>query len=471
MIELDQDKCTDPQGGVFSSFGLIALGFGAAVGIGWLLLAGTWISDAGTLGAALAFMVGGVAMTIIALNYAEIGRGNPVPGGEMGYAQLLYGQTAARITGQLLLLVFIATASFEAISVPWILAEMAGSREWPDLYFAFGQQVNGFDVLVGIAGTTIFMATTAKGARASTFLQNVMTATFLGASLLFIIAGTGRLSYEGLLENAWPNRATGGAVDGFLKVLMVTPFFFAGFNCIPQALSESKVSAVRKLPAIMAVCVLACAAFYVAIIVATSAVLDPHDFARSDLVVARAFENAFNSKLLSDVVLFSGLLGLLTTWNAVFYASTHLMMAMADRGYLPAFLSGRKRSAGPITANASAATALISSAAIFGGRGMVEPIVSTCSAAISAVFAIVCSGLFIRYLRNPSMHSSIAHRHRDLLVSAMGTVVSLSIFAVAVVSQYRLRDQVVPTEWLILSIWILLGIAVTPRATKNQVSG
>ena len=38
----------------------LAIGFGAMIGFGWVVLTGEWLVAAGTLGAVLAFVVGGV---------------------------------------------------------------------------------------------------------------------------------------------------------------------------------------------------------------------------------------------------------------------------------------------------------------------------------------------------------------------------------------------------------------------------
>jgi hypothetical protein len=45
----------------------LAVGFGAMIGFGWVVLVGGWLEDAGTLGAALAFVAGGVVMTLVGL--------------------------------------------------------------------------------------------------------------------------------------------------------------------------------------------------------------------------------------------------------------------------------------------------------------------------------------------------------------------------------------------------------------------
>ncbi len=50
----------------------LALAFGAIVGWSWVLLTGQWVLTAGSVGALLAFSIGGLAMLFIGLTYAEL---------------------------------------------------------------------------------------------------------------------------------------------------------------------------------------------------------------------------------------------------------------------------------------------------------------------------------------------------------------------------------------------------------------
>jgi APA family basic amino acid/polyamine antiporter len=56
---------------------LLALAFGAMVGWSWVALSGTWIAGAGSIGAILAFLVGGSALVFVGLTYAELASAMP----------------------------------------------------------------------------------------------------------------------------------------------------------------------------------------------------------------------------------------------------------------------------------------------------------------------------------------------------------------------------------------------------------
>ena len=68
----------------------------------------------------------------------------------------------------------------------------------------------------------------------------------------------------------------------------------------------------------------------------TAAMSLPRDeLLQLDLPVAASLEAAFDSVLLVKLVLFAGLCGLITTWNALFFASTRLVFAMGRGRMLP----------------------------------------------------------------------------------------------------------------------------------------
>ena len=56
---------------------VLTLSFGAMIGWSWVLLTGEWLIRAGSLGAVLAFVVGGVAVIFISLTYAELAAAMP----------------------------------------------------------------------------------------------------------------------------------------------------------------------------------------------------------------------------------------------------------------------------------------------------------------------------------------------------------------------------------------------------------
>lgn len=67
---------------VLSRKNVFAIAFGAMIGWGWVVMAGQWIRQAGTLGAMTAFIAGGIMVMFVGLTYAELTAAIPQCGAE-----------------------------------------------------------------------------------------------------------------------------------------------------------------------------------------------------------------------------------------------------------------------------------------------------------------------------------------------------------------------------------------------------
>ena len=440
-----------------SPLNIFAIGFGATVGIGWVMLTGVWINQAGPLGAAAAFLVGGLSISIIGLNYAEAARRFPFAGGEMAYVKQFFGSRASYFTGYLLLLMFLSVTAFEGIAVPWLLSELYPQSRTMILYQALGQDVHIFDVAIGILGTLLLIYISRRGADVNGKIQNILIGFFVLASLVFIVAGLLTMNTQNMIPLLSGNNYE-QMLDGFLLVLVATPFFYAGFNCIPQAISESDEETLGLLPKLITYSVLASGLFYIGVIFATSGVMQRDILQAHELPVAYAFEVAFTSKLAADIVLFAGLLGLITTWNAMFFACTRLIAAMATSGFMPAFLGKRNQATGaPVPAILM--TGLLSASAMFLGRGFVEPVVNTAGVIVSTMFMLVCFGVF-------KHKSTKTASSKYSAIGLVGFLLASAIFLIALFTQFHNKNYLLPLEWIIMLGW--LAIATLLRVVTNN---
>jgi amino acid transporter len=95
----------------------LALAFGAIIGWSWVLLTGQWIMTAGSGGALLAFVIGGLAMLFIGLTYAELASAMPRAGGEHVYSFRALGFGAAFVCTWALILAYVTVVAFEAVAL------------------------------------------------------------------------------------------------------------------------------------------------------------------------------------------------------------------------------------------------------------------------------------------------------------------------------------------------------------------
>ncbi len=125
------------------------------IGFGWVTLVGGWLEEAGTLGAALAFVAGGVVMVLVGLTYAELVSAMPRAGGEHHYALRGLGARPAFAASWAIGLGYVSVVAFEAVALPQTVLYLA-----PDMLAGRLWSVAGYDVyatwaLVGIVGAVV----------------------------------------------------------------------------------------------------------------------------------------------------------------------------------------------------------------------------------------------------------------------------------------------------------------------------
>jgi amino acid permease len=102
---------------VLSRTDVLALSFGTMIGWGWVMLAGYWITEAGVLGAILAFALGTIMCILVGLTYAELTPALPLAGGEMVFAYRGLGYKWGWIAAWSICLAYIGVAAWEGIAI------------------------------------------------------------------------------------------------------------------------------------------------------------------------------------------------------------------------------------------------------------------------------------------------------------------------------------------------------------------
>jgi amino acid transporter len=87
------------------------------IGCGWVVLTGGWIQTAGSAGAMLAFLIGGIAVVLIGLTYAELASAMPLTGGEHVYSHRALGMGGSFFCTWAIILGYISVVAFEAVAL------------------------------------------------------------------------------------------------------------------------------------------------------------------------------------------------------------------------------------------------------------------------------------------------------------------------------------------------------------------
>ena len=427
---------------------VVALAFGAMIGWSWVVLSGTWIAEAGSAGAVLAFVAGGVVMVLIGLTYAELAAALPFAGGEHVYATRALGPGTAFVCTWAITLGYVSVCAFEAVALPTVVdAFVPGLDAWP-LWTVAGWTVTAPWVAIGVAAALAITALNVVGVRVTAFVQAVVVGWILLVGTAFLL-GVSLSPATGGLE---PLFAGGGA--GVLGVLVMVPFLFVGFDVIPQAAEEIDLprAAIGKL---LVVSVLLAAAWYALIVMGVTLALDAPARAASELATADAMRAVWGDTGAIALVL-AGLGGILTSWNAFMVGGSRAIYAMARAGQLPAIL-GRLH---PRYRTPHYAIGLIGALSVIAplfGRPALVWLVDAGGLGIVVAYAAVAACFLVLRRREPELDRPYRVPAGTFVGSA---ALLLSIGLVLLYLPGSPAALLWPEEWAIVLGWIVLGAAL-----------
>ena len=169
---------------VLSAKDTLALAFGAMIGWGWVVLTGDWITKAGSLGAILAFGIGGLMVILIGLTYAELASAMPEVGGEHVYSYRALGAGASFICTWAIILGYVSVVAFEAVALPTVMEYLLPGFRKIQLWNVGEEEVYLSWVSLGSMGAAAMTWLNIRGVRASALLQQTVIACILVSGAL-----------------------------------------------------------------------------------------------------------------------------------------------------------------------------------------------------------------------------------------------------------------------------------------------
>lgn len=426
---------------------VFVLAFGAMIGWGWVVLSGEWILKAGTVGAMIAFALGGLMVLFVGLTYAELTAAMPKCGGEHVFSYRALGRNASFICTWAIVLGYISVVAFEAVAFPTVMQYLFPSYMKVHLY-----SVAGFDIyltwlLVGVISSILIAAVNYFGVKTAARFQGILTIVIaiIGLSLI-----TGSL-FNGEVSNVQPLFKDG--VNGIIAVAVMTPFMYVGFDVIPQAAEEMNIP-FKKIGQILILSVVMAVVWYVAIIGGVSLAMFSTQIETSELVTADAMANVFfNSPIASKVLIIGGIAGILTSWNSFYVGGSRAIYSMAESGMLPSFLA-RLHHKYKTPCNAVILVGVISSLAPFLGRKMLVWLSDAGGLTIVVAYLIVSISFLVLRKKEPEMSRPYKVKHGKLV----GTIAVIMCVVLAIMYLPGSPAALVwPYEWGILIAWTVLG--------------
>ena len=442
---------------VLNAWDILVIAFGAMIGWGWVVSTGGWIEKGGVIGAALGFAIGGIMIFFVGLTYAELTAAMPQCGGEHVFSYWAMGSTGSFICTWMIVLGYVSVACFEACAYPTIITYL-----WPGILKGYMYTVAGFDIyaswlITAIVIAFLIMMINIIGAKTAAILQTVLTCIIGGAGILLIVASVINGTVDNLDGQIFAGTTTGVNIKAIIGVAAMSPFYFIGFDVIPQAAEEINVPP-KKIGNILILSVVLAVIFYAFVIIAVGFVMNPGDIIASQeatgLVTADAMAAAFNTKIMAKVIIVGGMCGIVTSWNSFLLGGSRAMYSMAESYMIPKFFAKlHPKHKTPV--NALILIGILTMLAPFAGRKMLVWISDAGNFGCCFAYCMVALSFMILRKKEPDM----PRPYKVPCYKFFGTMaVIMSGFMVAMYCIPGSGGNLILQEWLMVLGWSALGV-------------
>ena len=440
---------------------VIALGFGTMVGWSWIMMAVSWVTGAGFLGAIIAFVLGGGILLLIGLIYGELTAALPLAGGEFVFAYRAVGRKTAFLTGWVMVLAYLGVAAWEGIALATAVNYLLPiPKVWP-LWEIAGYQVYLSWSLVGMGGALIVMILNLIGARSAVLFQIMASAAVLVMALMMFFGGAVFGSGENIGE-LFTTR------HGFTYVLFMIPAMLIGFDVIPQSAEEMNLNK-KDIGQMIVVCIIMSICWYCLLIIGIG-LAAPEEVRVSGIIpVADIAAYAFRSEVFSGIVIIGAVFGILTTWNGFFMGASRLLFAMGRARIIPSVFSrtaGRAR----VPAVAILTVGIICIFVPLLGRNALVWLVNLSSLCALFAYTMVAATFVILRAKEPGLERPFKLWQGSL----PGVLVLLLAFAYTVL--YLITDvsaQAMQPVYAMVIAWLMAGVFLYGAADgeRRKLSG
>lgn len=444
---------------VLNTGDVLVVAFGAMIGWGWVVSSGQWITNGGILGTVIGFIIGGIMIYFVGLCYAELTTAMPKCGGEHVFSYKAFGPVGSYICTWSIILSYIGVVCYEAVSFPTILQYL-----FPRMAKVYLYTVNGFDVyltwlMIAIAMAVLILVLNIIGTKNAARFQKVLTCIIALVGIILVAGSVFTGSVSNIQNQMFAGDSGAQMLGNIVKVAIMTPFFFFGFDVIPQAAEEIKVP-LKKLGKMMILSIVLAVSFYVLIVFAVGYTMNAdqiaNSMATSGLVTADAMAIAFNSTNMAKVLIIGGLCGIVTSWNSFLIGGSRALYSMSASYMLPrrfSKLHGKYNT--PV--NALLLIGFLSIISPFFGRSMLVWIVDAGNFACCLAYCMVSLSFMVLRKKDPEMKRPYKVKNYKA-VGIIAVIMSGAMTLMYVIP--GTNCTLVWQEWIIVGGWFVLGVVM-----------
>ena len=446
---------------VLGAWDILVIAFGAMIGWGWVVSTGDWINAGGVLGAALGFVIGGIMIFFVGLTYAELTAAMPQCGGEHVFSHKAMGPIGSFICTWAIVLGYVSVACFEACALPTIITYI-----YPPFLQGYLYTVAGFDVyaswlIVAVVVALLIMWINIRGVKAAANLQTILTVIIGVCGILLIVASVFTGDSSNLQGHLFNNDI--GVVQSVFQVALVTPFFFIGFDVIPQASEEMDIP-LKQIGFMVIFAITLGALWYIGMCLAVGFAAPMSAIENSTIPLADAAAMVFGSKIFAYILIVAGIGGIITSWNAMFMGSTRILFAMGRAKLLPAVFAKKSKYNTPSAA--ILLSGIVGIVAPFLGKNAISWFMDASSLGTVVAYLCVAISFFILHKKEPDLQRPLRLK-APRVIGVLGVL--SCIFFISLYMPFG-SSALTKIEWGMIACWVVLGIILMLINKKNKVT-
>lgn len=426
---------------------VLALAFGAMIGWGWVVLAGTWVNQAGWLGATIAFIIGGIMCTFVGLCYAELVPMLPMAGGAMAYNYRAFGFKGAWVAIWACAFAYVGVAAWEGIAISTAIDYVIPIPKIGHIWNIAGYDVYLSWALIGILSGLYLSYVNFKGGKSAAMFQKVATLGLALAGIVFIFGG---------FVAGNPAEYMGVAIKGskgIIAVLLMAPAMYVGFDVIPQSAEEMNIP-LKAISKILLLSIALACSWYVLMCIGIS-MAAPDAVRNGDGVgIADAATYMFGTPLMGKFMIAGALCGIITSWNGFILGGARILFAMGRAKMLPPMFAKLH----PKYNSPYISIILIGVICFFSpllGKKALVWFVDASGLGVMVTYLMSCSAFLVLRKREPNLNRPYKVPY-GTLIGWLAVICSIGFILLFLPGSPA--GLVWPYEWALVLVWAIFGI-------------
>lgn len=432
---------------------VMSLVVGSIIGWGSFSLPGTkFLRESGIIGAAIGFLIGGIAILFIQVGYHLMMEHHSQDGGEFSYVYNHLGKKHGFIVGWSLTLCYLSMIPLNATALVLVVKQLFGSAiSYIYLYTIAGYPVYLSEIIIASFVILVFAWINKRGIQFSSIVQNILVILLvMNVIIIFgIMCFKGNinqfnLTYIQNYEFSWKE---------IIPVVAIIPFLFVGFDVVPQVTSDlgfkpSKATYFTMISVIIGITI------YALLNTITGMAFTPQQAVQSTWATGEAVLN--NIGIIGFILLILALVGAVSGGiNGFFISSSKIVASISEYKMLPQKYSLKNKK--NVLEHALSFVTSISLIAPWLGREAIIYIVDMSSALAALVYAYVCF-VSLRY----------AKTLWKKITCTIGLLMGITFLGLLLLPFSLGRLSIV--SMILLAIWSIIGYLYYRYYTKKSTA-